>query len=230
MTPLDDLKPLLPEIDAPAWERLARLCELVRAWNERINLISRKDIENFERHHLAPCLAAVKWLKPGAGARIMDGGTGGGMPGLPLAACFPQAQFVLVDSVGKKLRAVQAMADELGLRNLSVLHARMETVPGQFDFVLGRAVATLPVFAGWIRGRLRPGRAHGVQNGLIYWKGGDLEAEYAELGARPAQAFRLEDLLQDSYFADKYILHFPAEALRRARPAAPGSGRPTQTP
>jgi 16S rRNA (guanine527-N7)-methyltransferase len=206
----------LPIPDATR-ERLAELAALLREWNEKLNLVSRADVANLERHHLAACLAPLRFLKLEAGATVLDVGTGGGLPGLPLAICYPQAKFVLVDSIGKKIRAVEDMITRLGLANVEARVARVETMTGGFDFVLGRAVTALPVFVQWVRARVRPGSAHSLANGLLCWKGGDLTAELAALGVEPRQRFFLEAFFQDEYFREKYILHFAAEDLCRAR-------------
>lgn len=200
-------------IPAGAVPQLAALAALQREWNDKLNLVSRQDVENLERRHLASCLAPLKFLTLEPGATILDVGTGGGLPGLPLAICYPQAQFLLVDSIGKKIRAVEDMVQRLGLKNVEVRQARAETVPGTFDFVVGRAVTALPEFVGWVRGRLRPGSRHSLASGLLLWKGGDLTGEIAALGVEPRQKFFLEAFLNDAYFREKYILHFAAEDI-----------------
>ena len=207
--------PIPPE----AQPQLAALAALLREWNDKLNLVSRQDVEKLERRHLASCLAPLKFLQLQAGTTVLDVGTGGGLPGLPLAICYPQAKFLLVDSVGKKIRAVEDMAKRLDLKNVEVRNARVEAIAGSFDFILGRAVAALPEFVGWISGRLRPGAKNSLANGLLMWKGGDLTAELAALGVEPRQKFFLEAFFQDEYFKEKYILHFAAEDLFKTRRA-----------
>jgi len=208
MSPYAEL-PIPPE----ARPRLDALASLLREWNAKLNLVSRADVENLERRHLAACLAPLKFLRLEPGATVLDVGTGGGLPGLPLAICFPQAKFLLVDSIGKKIRAVEDMAARLGLKNVEARQTRAENLTGQFDFVLGRAVTALPEFTGWVRARLKRGSRHSLENGLLLWKGGDLTAEIAALGVAPRQKFFLEAFFQDPYFQGKYILHFAAEDI-----------------
>jgi 16S rRNA (guanine527-N7)-methyltransferase len=211
-----ELYDLLP-VPLEARPRLAELAALLREWNSKVNLVSRADAAHLEKHHLAACLAPLRFLKLKGAATVLDVGTGGGLPGLPLAICYPQAKFLLVDSIGKKIRAVEDMIRRLGLTNVEARVARAETVTGSFDFVLARAVTALPEFVAWIRGRMRPGAAHSLPNGLLCWKGGDLTAELAALGVEPRQRFFLEAFFQDEYFREKYILHFAAEDLRNAK-------------
>lgn len=209
---------LAPRIDAAAAARLDALAAAFRACNARVNLVSRKDIDALEAHHFAPCAVAARFFEPADGASVLDVGTGGGLPGLPLAAIFPNASFTLVDSVGKKIRAVAEMAEAAGLKNVRAVNARVETLPQRFDFVTGRAVTALPVFIGWIRNKLRVGNASRPENGLLYWKGGDLEPELAAGGLRPAALHRLDALLDDAaYFSGKYVAHFSARDIARWR-------------
>ncbi|MDP0498148.1 MAG: 16S rRNA (guanine(527)-N(7))-methyltransferase RsmG [Verrucomicrobiota bacterium JB024] len=212
---LEPLQARLPDVPAPAWEKLAQWAELMREWNERVNLVSRKDIDQLERHHLAPCLAVTADLKLMNGARVIDVGTGGGLPGLPMAICYPNARFTLVDSVGKKIRVVEDIAARLGLKNVEVRNCRVETLRSKFDFVTGRAVTDLAAFINWIRPLLNRGRTHSLANGLLYWRGGDVQAEAAALRSKLSRTISLEERLGDPYFEQKYILHFRTEELYR---------------
>ncbi|WP_255568167.1 16S rRNA (guanine(527)-N(7))-methyltransferase RsmG [Ruficoccus sp. ZRK36] len=216
---LESLRAHLPAVSDAAWEQLALWAELMREWNERVNLVSRKDIDQLERHHLAPCLAVTGMLKLMHGARVIDVGTGGGLPGVPMAICYPQARFTLVDSVGKKIRVVEDIVKRLGLKNVEVRNCRVETIKTKYDFVTGRAVTDLAAFINWIRPLCRKGKTHSLPNGLLYWRGGDVQAEAAGLHSRLTRSLGLEEVLADTYFKDKYILQFKAEDLRREEPA-----------
>ncbi|MEM9226514.1 MAG: 16S rRNA (guanine(527)-N(7))-methyltransferase RsmG [Verrucomicrobiota bacterium] len=209
----EQLQACLPEVSAAAWEQLNGWAALMREWNAKVNLVSRKDIDQLEEHHLAPCLAITGHLKLMQGARVLDVGTGGGLPGLPMAICYPQARFHLVDAVGKKVRVVEDIAQRLGLPNVHTQHARIESMKGGYDFVTGRAVTDLAAFINWIRPFVRKGCKHSLANGLLYWRGGDVQTESAGLRSRLNHAYDLEKQLGDPYFAQKYILHFRAEEL-----------------
>jgi len=213
------LQPLFPEITPAQWAALERMAALHREWNAKINLVSRKDIENLEWHHYAPCVAAVKFLRLMNGATVLDAGTGGGFPGLVLAALYPQARWTLADSVGKKIAVVADIARRLDLRNVEVKNVRVEALQREYDFVTGRAVASLPAFVRLVRGRVRAGEKNSPANGVIYWKGGSLAGEEAALGITPSRVLSLEEALPDAegYFHEKYIVHYRWQDLGMAR-------------
>jgi 16S rRNA (guanine527-N7)-methyltransferase len=214
---MDALRTQFLNIDAQTWPVLEAWAVLLREWNEKINLISRKDINHLEARHLSHCLAITNHLKLMQGTRIMDVGTGGGFPGIIMAICYPQAHFTLIDSIGKKITVVQDLADKLGLKNVEARQCRAEAVNKQFDFITGRAVKNLPEYFSWIKGNLRRGERNSIPNGVLYWKGGELEDELAALGIRPRKTIALEDSFTDPYFEQKYILHFDARDVPRAR-------------
>jgi len=212
----DILEQHFPDLTADRLEKLRAYAALLRDWNGKINLISRKDVENFEAHHLLHALAPVKVLKFADGARVLDVGTGGGLPGIPLAICFPKAQFFLLDSIEKKVKALKDMVEKLGLPSVQVVHKRAEDLASKFDFVLGRAVATLPEFCGWIGKNLRPGIHEGLRHGVLYFKGTLYREEVATLGVQPLAVWDLREVLGDEYYADKFLVHLAAEDVRRA--------------
>lgn len=212
-------------------DRLAALAALIRSWNERLNLISRKDIESLETHHLTHALLVARLVPLPPRIRVLDVGTGGGLPGLPLAICFPQVQFFLCDSVEKKTRAVREMVGELGLKNVEVVHKRAETLESRWEFVLGRAVTALPQFLGWITKNLRPGGTPELPNGVLYLKGTRYLEELEPLGLSPFRVHDLGAACEDPYFQEKFLLHFRVEdlqacaALKPAEAPAPASGK-----
>lgn len=218
---MERLRAAFPSVPADAWEKIEAMAALHREWNAKINLISRKDIDNLEWHHYAPCIAAGTILKLMNGARAIDVGTGGGFPGLLLAVLFPQAHFTLLDSVAKKILVVSDIASRLGLRNVEARVGRAEKFDRHFDFVTGRAVTNLPAFFGFVKKLIRPGKKHSLANGILYWKGGELAPESDALGVVPAKTVELEKLLGDAYFSGKYILHYPYPDVFRARAVLP---------
>lgn len=214
---MNSIRETFPELNEQAWPVLEAWAVLIREWNEKINLISRKDIEHLEARHLSHCLAITNHLKLMDGARVMDVGTGGGFPGLIMAICYPQAHFTLVDSIGKKIGVVKEIAEQLKLQNVEALHCRADTIKKEFDFITGRAVKNLPEYFSWIRGKVRRGERHSLPNGVLYWKGGAMKVEIEALGIRPRKTIRLERMLEDPFFEEKYILHFDARDMPRVK-------------
>ena len=210
MYSVDLINSNFPDISEASWSLLERWAALLRKWNDQINLISRKDIEYLETRHLAHCLAITNYLELMPDAQVLDVGTGGGFPGIIMAICYPQAQFTLIDSIGKKIAVVQDLIEKLGLKNVEARQMRAEAVNRQFDFITGRAVKNLPEFFGWIQGNLRQGQRHSIPNGVLYWKGGEFDEELEALGIQPCRVIRLEEIFDDPYFEQKYILHFDA--------------------
>jgi 16S rRNA (guanine527-N7)-methyltransferase len=210
--PWGQLKLWFPDLEEEAWEKLRSFADLLREWNQKVNLVSRKDMERFETKHLAHSLVATKILSLMPKARLLDVGTGGGLPGIPLAICYPEAQFTLLDSIGKKIAVVEDMVNRLELRNTKVVRGRVEELPAKksFDFVLGRAVAALPTFIGWTRKKIRKGKRHFPINGILYWKGGDYAEELAESPWSATQVWKVDELLPEGGFEEKFLIHLKA--------------------
>jgi len=214
---MDDLiSQHFPELSEATLAQLRAYAVLLREWNGRINLISRKDVENFEAHHLLHALAPVKVLKFADGVRVLDVGTGGGLPGIPLAIAFPKAQFFLVDSIEKKVKALKDMVTALNLQNVQVVHKRAEELESKFDYILGRAVAPLPDFIGWIGKNFRVGSHEGLENGILYFKGTLYREELAAIHIEPLKVWDLKEVLGDEYYADKFLVHIAAADARKA--------------
>lgn len=187
---------------------MERLRPLYESWNDKINVISRKDIGNLYTNHVLHSMAIARVISFNPGARILDVGTGGGFPGIPLAILFPQTHFHLVDSIGKKITVVREVADELGLTNVRAEQVRAEDLNGEYDFVVSRAVTRLKEFHNWVRRKARPASTHALRNGILYLKGGDLDEEIAELN-KPVQLFRLSDYFQEAFFETKKVVFVP---------------------
>lgn len=210
--PWPRLRETFPDLPQDSWPRLQAYAELLREWNGKVNLVSRKDADRIETKHLYHCLAITKILRLMPKARVLDVGTGGGLPGIPLAICHPQARFTLLDSVAKKVAAVENMVRRLRLANTEVMRGRAEELPNKrsYDFVLGRAVTALPTFFGWVRGKIRKGARHAPANGILYLKGGDYEEELRASRLHPAKVWNLQDLVPEFQPDQKYLLHFKA--------------------
>jgi 16S rRNA (guanine527-N7)-methyltransferase len=178
---------------------------LYRAWNDKINVISRKDIDNLFERHVLHSLAIILAVPLPSGCKVLDAGTGGGFPGIPLAIVCPEIEFCLVDSTAKKLKVVEAVTAELGLENVRAVHSRLEDLSGKYDFVVGRAVTGIPQMTRWTMKNLLPGETKGVRHGLLYLKGGEFGEELEEAG-RPARVYHLSGIFSEEYFVTKKLV------------------------
>jgi 16S rRNA (guanine527-N7)-methyltransferase len=208
--PWDTLKAWFPDLEENNWSQLQVYISLLREWNAKINLVSRKDTDRLETKHLAHCLTITKFLRLMPKARLLDVGTGGGLPGIPLAICYPQAKFTLIDSIGKKVMVIEDMVERLGLTNVEVKRGRVEELPRKksYDFVIGRAVTALPTFFGWVQNKIAKGAKHSPANGILYLKGGDYSEELNSSGLHPAKIWDLDNLLPEAELGEKFLIHF----------------------
>lgn len=191
-------------------EQFAALAPLYKEWNEKINVISRKDIDALYEKHVLHSLAIAAVCNFNDGAQIIDIGTGGGFPGIPLAIYFPQVEFLLVDSIGKKIKVVQEIAAAIGLKNVTAIHSRVEDVKNRkFDYAVSRAVAPLGELWRWVKPALRVGRAsEDYGNGLLCLKGGDLNQEFADSGVKP-RLLEISKLFEEEFFQEKVVVFVP---------------------
>jgi len=200
------IRKYFPSLTPGQVEQFAQLATLYNYWNEKINVISRKDIDNLYLHHVLHSLALSRVITFKAGATIIDAGTGGGFPGIPLAILFPDVRFLLTDSIAKKIRVVEAVCAETGLQNCEIRHTRMEDLKASADFIVSRAVAEIPVLFGWVRKNIIPGGIHNLKNGLLALKGGDIQDELKSIPDR-VQVFNLGDFFEEEYFKTKKLVH-----------------------
>ncbi len=195
-----------PEISPLQKSQFEALQGLYEHWNAAINVISRKDIDNLYERHVLHSLGIARVLAFAQGSQILDVGTGGGFPGIPLAILYPDTDFHLVDSIGKKIKVVQAVAEALELKNLSSQHIRAEELTGKYDFIVSRAVASLPEFTGWIRKNIARKSINALHNGILYLKGGDVTQELKESGGK-YQIYKLNRYFDEPFFETKSVVH-----------------------
>ena len=196
-----------PNLTAIQLKQFEALQGLYEDWNSKINVISRKDIEALYLRHVLHSLSIAKLIQFQAGSKILDIGTGGGFPGVPLAILFPDVTFHLVDSINKKLKVVNGVAESLGLENIYTTHSRAESIEGQYDFIVSRAVTTMPDFVGWVKNRVAKKSVHPIKNGILYLKGGNLTQELKIY--TKATLYDLNAFFEEDFFETKKIVHLP---------------------
>jgi len=197
-----------PDLTEKQQDQFAKLYALYADWNEKINVVSRKDIENLYVNHVLHSLGIAKVMSFKPGAHVLDVGTGGGFPGIPLAILFPETNFHLVDSIGKKITVLNAVVEGLGLKNVKGEQIRAEQIKNKYDFIVSRAVTRLKEFYGWIHQKVKDKSIHELDNGILYLKGGDLEAELTEL-KKPYSLYDLPNYFKEDFFETKKVVYVP---------------------
>lgn len=203
---MEEILRYFPGLTERQREQFAALKPLYDDWNAKINLISRKDMDAFYQHHVLHSLAIAKVVDFENGTSVLDVGTGGGFPGIPLAILFPSVDFMLIDSIGKKIKVVVDVAQQLGLKNVETQQIRAEQLGESFDFVVSRAVTDLPTFYNWVKYKIRKKGFNEIRNGILYLKGGDLQKEIAETG-RKGKRYPITDFFPLPYFEEKEVVH-----------------------
>ncbi|MBA3648365.1 MAG: 16S rRNA (guanine(527)-N(7))-methyltransferase RsmG [Chitinophagales bacterium] len=205
--PLKVLEQYFPGLTLLQKQQFSSAGELYKTWNQKINLISRKDIDHLYERHILHSLAIAKFMTFNKGTFLLDAGTGGGFPGLPLAILFPEVNFHLVDSIGKKIKVVNAIAQELRLGNISTEQIRAEEIKRKFDFILSRAVAPLRTLYEWTKNSISNQSRNSKHNGWIFLKGGNLEAELSQMPMKP-ETISINHYFSEKYFEEKFIVYF----------------------
>lgn len=201
---LDLILKYFPDITSEQKNQFAELETLYKNWNEKINVISRKDTDSLYEKHILHSLGIAKVMEFADGTKVLDIGTGGGFPGIPLAILFPDVHFTLVDSIGKKITVVKGVAESLGLKNVTAHHMRAEQLKEKFHFVVSRAVTQMPVFLTWLRGKFEKEQINPKHNGVLYLKGGDLAEELAGL---KCEIFNLKNYFEGEFFDTKKVVY-----------------------
>jgi len=196
-----------PNLTEVQKEQFRQLDVLYHDWNEKINVISRKDIDALYTKHVLHSLGIAKIQSFEPGTFVLDVGTGGGFPGIPLAILFPETRFYLIDVIAKKIKVVQAVADALGLKNVKAEQIRAENVKGDFDFIVSRAVTNMPDFVSWVKTKIKKQHKHELKNGILYLKGGDLTEELASFPN--ATEYTISDFFEGEFFETKKVVHLP---------------------
>jgi 16S rRNA (guanine527-N7)-methyltransferase len=204
---MDEILKYFPDLTDLQIEQFQKLDFLYHDWNEKINVISRKDIDSLYTKHILHSLGIAKIMKFEPGATVLDVGTGGGFPGIPLAILFPETRFYLIDVIAKKIKVVQGVVDALELKNVKAEQKRAELVKGDFDFIVSRAVTNMPDFVSWVKEKIKKQQKHTLRNGILYLKGGDLAEELKDFPK--ATLYDLAEIFDDEFFETKKVVHLP---------------------
>lgn len=204
---MDTILKHFPELSKKQEQQFQLMGSLYKDWNQKINVVSRKDIDELYLRHVLHSLGIAKVQSFLPGSKILDVGTGGGFPGIPLAILFPEVDFHLVDSIGKKIKVVEEVVEGLQLKNVKATNARVEGVSGNYDFIVSRAVAQMETFVHWVKGKIAKNSVHELKNGILYLKGGDLTEELKVYTT--ATIYPLKDYFEDEFFDTKSVVHLP---------------------
>jgi 16S rRNA (guanine527-N7)-methyltransferase len=198
-----------PNLTDDQIDKFEKLKALYQDWNLKINVVSRKDIDELYLRHVLHSLGIAKVIKFKEDTKILDVGTGGGFPGIPLAILFPECDFHLVDSINKKLKVVNGVASDLGLTNIKTTHTRVEAINDTYDFIVSRAVTAMPTFVSWVKGKVAKTQNHEIKNGILYLKGGDLTDELQNY--KSVSIYNLSDYFTEAFFETKKVVHLPVK-------------------
>lgn len=207
MITMDLILKYFPELTDKQVQQFAALEALYKEWNAKINVISRKDIDELYLRHVLHSLGIAKVMAFADGSSILDVGTGGGFPGVPLAILFPNCQFHLVDSINKKLKVIKGVAESIGLTNIRTTHSRVEAIDETYDFIVSRAVTAMPEFTKWVKGKISKKQKNILKNGILYLKGGDLTEELKQYTT--VKAYLLSDYFEEDFFETKKVIYLP---------------------
>ena len=204
---MEEILKYFPDLSESQKNQFQNLELLYQDWNSKINVISRKDLDELYTKHVLHSLAIAKIQQFEPGTYILDVGTGGGFPGIPLAILFPETRFYLIDVILKKINVVKAVAESLGLTNVKAEQMRAENVKGDFDFIVSRAVTNMPDFVGWVKDKIKKNNKHELKNGILYLKGGDLSEELKTFPK--AKEYNIADFFDNEFFETKKVVHLP---------------------
>jgi len=204
---LELIQKYFPNLTEVQISQFAALQDLYKDWNLKINVVSRKDIEELYLRHVLHSMGIAKIQEFKPDARVLDVGTGGGFPGIPLAILFPETHFHLVDSIGKKIKVVDEVVGGLKLKNVMTTNARVEEIKGNYDFIVSRAVAAMPTFVHWVKGKIAKTSRHELKNGILYLKGGDLNEELKDY--KSAKIYDLSEYFSEEFYETKKLVHLP---------------------